>query len=188
MTHSNYLRGRCDVLFRGLKRATALAKRRTKTRSAEDGVCARLCSGDEGNAILEFALVLPPLLFVLLGIFVLGIIYNNYLILTSATGAGAQELQLLRSDTTDPCADTYTAIKQAAPTLAPGSITLSFNLNGTAESGDSCPSGAAIVNATTASGTPVTVNASYPCNFVIMGINFAPGGCTLKASTTEYLF
>jgi Flp pilus assembly protein TadG len=188
MTHSNYLRERAYAFLCGMKRPTAFLKKRTKTRSTKDGVCARLHRGEEGNAILEFALVLPPLLFVLMGIFVLGIIYNNYLMLTSATGAGAQQLQQLRGQTSDPCADTYNALVLAAPTLNSSNITLTFNFGGTTESGKTCASGAAIVNGTSASGMQVTVNSSYPCNFVIMGINFAPGGCTLKASATEYLF
>ena len=54
---------------------------------------------------------LPLLLLVFTGIFDFGIAYYNQLTLTQAVGAGAQYLQQIRTSTTDPCADTLTAIR-----------------------------------------------------------------------------
>jgi hypothetical protein len=127
-----------------------------------------------------------------MGIFVVGMIFNNYLMLTQAVGAGGQYLQLIRTDptATDPCSNTFAAITQAAPTLNSSNISLSFSLNGTPFTGNSCPNDQGYLQA----GQPVTVTATYPCNFVIMGVNFAaanitannPTGCQLQASVTEY--
>jgi Flp pilus assembly protein TadG len=155
---------------------------RVQARSIAERVRARLCSGDEGNTIVEFALVLPILLTVVTSIFVVGIIFNNYEVLTQATGTGAQYLQLIRTSTTDPCKDTYNAITAAAPSLTPGNITLSFTLNSTGVSGNTCAGDQSDL----VQGEPVKVTATYPCNFIIYGVNYAPSGCTLSASATEY--
>jgi hypothetical protein len=107
--------------------------------------------------------------------------FNNQLTLTSAVGSGAQYLQLIRTTTTDPCQDTLTAIENAAPSLTPSSITLSFSLNGTPVSGNSCAGDQSDL----AQGQPVTVTAKYPCALAIYATKFATG-CQLSASVTEY--
>jgi Flp pilus assembly protein TadG len=141
----------------------------------------RLRPAEEGGALVEMALVMPILATLVLGIFSIGVMFMNYIDLTEATGAGGQYLQLIRTSTSNPCQDTYTAITQAAPSLVPGNITLTFNLNGTSVSGDTCAGYQSDLSA----GTPVSVTATYPCNLTIYGINFAPG-CTLSATATEY--
>jgi hypothetical protein len=124
---------------------------------------------------------MPMLLMVMTAICTFAIGFNNQLTLTSAVGAGAQHLQLIRTTTFDPCADTLTAIENAAPGLAPSKIGLSFNLNGTTVSGNSCSGNQAYL----AQGQPVTVTAKYPCTLAIYGTRFA-SGCQLSASATEY--
>ncbi len=49
-----------------------------------------------GQAIVEFALVLPILMAILLGIIQFGIIFNNYITLTDATRAGARKAAVSR--------------------------------------------------------------------------------------------
>ena len=51
---------------------------------------------DDGQAIAEFALVLPILMAILLGIIQFGIIFNNYITLTDATRAGARKAAVSR--------------------------------------------------------------------------------------------
>ena len=34
-------------------------------------------------------------------------------------------------------------------------------------------------------GQPALVKTTYPCNLTVMGINYAPGGCTLSAETAQ---
>jgi Flp pilus assembly protein TadG len=138
-------------------------------------------SAEDGGAAVEMGLMFPLMATLILGIFTVGMMFNDYLNLTEAVGAGAQYLQLIRTSTTNPCADTFTAIKNAGPTLTPANITLTFTLNGTAVSGTSCSGDQSYLSA----GTPVTVKATYPCNFLVYNVNYAPS-CTLSASATEY--
>ena len=51
---------------------------------------------ERGQAIVEFALVLPILMAILLGIIQFGIIFNNYITLTDATRAGARKAAVSR--------------------------------------------------------------------------------------------
>ena len=48
-------------------------------------------TGDSGQSLVEFALVLTPLLFILLGIVQLGFIFNAYITLTNAAREAARE-------------------------------------------------------------------------------------------------
>jgi len=130
---------------------------------------------------VEFALVVPVLLLVLLGIFKCGVVYNNYIQLTNAVDVGARQFAEERGQTA-PCTDAAAAADDVAAGLATSSLTLTMSQEGAspayvypAETG-SCP--------TLAAGDYSTVSGSYPCNLSLMGINFAPG-CTLSASATE---
>jgi Flp pilus assembly protein TadG len=138
---------------------------------------------DEGAALTEIAITLPILLTVIIGLFRFGVAINNQLTLTQAVGTGAQYLQQIRTNTTDPCADTFTQIKNAAPYLNSSNISLSITMDGTTptQTGNSC-SGA---QSDLVQGEPVTVTATYPCNLTVYGINYAPS-CLLHAQVTEY--
>jgi len=81
--------------------------------------------------MVEFALVLPPLLIVLTGIFTFGIILNQYEVLTNAVSAGARAFALsaggaANSTSTaanaDPCAYAASVIQGSAPNLVASSI------------------------------------------------------------------
>jgi Flp pilus assembly protein TadG len=137
--------------------------------------------GQEGSALVEIALVMPMILGLLTAIFTFAIGFNNQLTLTSAVGSGAQYLQLIRTTTTDPCKDTLTAIENAAQTLTPTSIKLTFNFNGTTVPSNSCPTYQVYL----AQGQPVTVSATYPCVLMIYGTKFT-NTCQLSAKVTEY--
>ena len=58
---------------------------------------ARDCAG---AVLVEFALTVPMLLVVLLGVLQFGIFYHDYVALTDATAAGAREFSLGRLDVT----------------------------------------------------------------------------------------
>jgi Flp pilus assembly protein TadG len=144
--------------------------------------------GDDGQSMIEMAVVLPVLLMVVTGILTFGVAFNNYIQLTEATSVGARTLAISRSETTDPCATAATAIYAAAPSLIRGSLTFTFTLNGTAYSGTSCSSSS---NTTGAAGNLVqgsnaTVMVSYPCSLKVYGTNYAPS-CTLHTQMTEYV-
>ncbi len=172
----NDLSGQLILLARSLKRG-AIARK----------ICAaahdRRARDERGSFLVELAIAMPVLLLLFTGIFDFGIVYNNQLTLTQAVGSGAQYLQQIRTSTANPCADTLTAIENAAPTLTPASITLTLNLNGTKESGSSCPGAQEYL----AQQVPVTVTATYPCSLPLVftrGTTWA-STCTLTATVAE---
>lgn len=142
-----------------------------------------LARRQDGGALIEIALTLPIFLSVLLGIFKFGIAFSNQLTLTQAVGVGAQYLQQIRTNTSDPCADTFAKIKGAAPFLTPSKITVTVTMNGTtpSQAGNTC-SGS---QSSLVQGASVTVGATYPCDLTIYGVNFARS-CQLQAQVTEY--
>jgi Flp pilus assembly protein TadG len=145
--------------------------------------CAQLrrLLGNEGGALVEFALVLPLMMMLITGLFSFGIALTNYVELTQATGSGAQYLQTLRTSTSDPCADTLSAIMSAAPNFQSSKVTLTLTMNGTSVSGSSCSGDQSYL----VQGTSVKVNAKYPCNIFVYGMTFT-NACQLQAQVTEY--
>jgi Flp pilus assembly protein TadG len=130
-----------------------------------------------GTAAVEFALVAPMLLLLVLGMCQFGITLNQYLTLTNAVRSGARQLSMSRGDAT-PHTDTINQIYGSAPNLTQASFTISLLINGTP-----CTTDAGCVTAL-AAGLPATVTASYPCSLAFFGDNFAPI-CTLSSQTTE---
>jgi Flp pilus assembly protein TadG len=143
---------------------------------------ARALKNEDGSTLLEFAVVLPWMMVCLTGIFTFGVAIYNALVLTQATGAGAQYIQTDRG-AADPCAATIGAIEAAAPNLRPSSITLSISINGAAAvTGQSCTGQATALS--NAQGEPVTVTTKYPCSMIVYGLSL--GACQLQAQATEY--
>jgi Flp pilus assembly protein TadG len=137
---------------------------------------------DDGNALVEMALVLPVFLAFVTGIGSFAIALGNQITLIQATGSGGQYLQQLRNGTTDPCKDTITAIENAAPNLAPGSINLTLTMGGNAAvTGASCSG----KQTQLVEGETVTVATTYPCTLSVYGVKFA-NSCKLSAQVTEY--
>jgi Flp pilus assembly protein TadG len=138
----------------------------------------RLYRNERGVSALEFAIISPVLLTILLGIFQFGIAMNDYLVLTNAAGKGALTIALGRGTTT-PYTATTAAISAAAPNLTAASIATTVTINGTACSTDSACTTALVA------GVSAVVRTTYPCNLTVMGINYAPHGCTLSAQTAQ---
>ena len=132
----------------------------------------------DGVSAIEFAIISPVLLTILLGIFQFGSAMNDYLVLTNAAAKGALTMALGRG-TAAPYTTTISAINAAAPNLTPSSITTTVTVNGTACATDSACSTALVA------GVSAVVKTTYPCNLTVMGINYAPSGCTLKAQTAQ---
>ncbi|MGA2535070.1 MAG: TadE/TadG family type IV pilus assembly protein [Terracidiphilus sp.] len=163
--------------------ADSLVERPLKTRS----VRALLRSGDQGSALVEFALILPMLLLVTTGMLVFGVAMNNYLQLTNAVSIGARTLAASAQLTLDPCATASTAITNAAPGLTASRFTYSFVMNGTPYSGASCSSSSLSSGAASnlSSGTTVTVTATYPLNLSVFGQKFSASNAVLQSTSTE---
>lgn len=131
-----------------------------------------------GVTAIEFAIVAPVLLAMVFGILQFGIAMNHQMVLTNAAAKGAMTLALSRGTST-PYATTTTAITSAAPSLTAGQITITVKVNGTACATDAACSTILV------SGHPALVKATYPCDLTVMGVNYAPNGCTLSAETAQ---
>lgn len=84
-----------------------------------------------GTAAVEFALVAPALLLLVLGMCQFGITLNQYLTLTNAVRSGARQLSISRGSAT-PRTDTVNQIYNSAPNLTQASLTITTSVNGTA--------------------------------------------------------
>ena len=135
---------------------------------------------DRGVSAIEFAIVAPIMLGILMGIIQFGIAMNQYLNLTNAVAQGALTLALARG-TTNPYSATTTAIGTAAPNLVTANITITVRINGVACSTDSTCASALVA------GQPALVRATYPCNLTVMGVNYAPNGCNLSAQMAQMI-
>jgi Flp pilus assembly protein TadG len=146
----------------------------------------RLRSDEEGQSLIESALVFPVLLLIVTGVLAFGLAFNNYIALTNAVGAGARQLAISRGQTLDPCATTASAVYGAAPLLGSGNMTFTFVLNGSNYSGATCNSSSTTTGAAgnMVQGKTAQVSVTYPCSLVVYKINIVPG-CTLKAQVAE---
>jgi Flp pilus assembly protein TadG len=154
--------------------------------------------GERGSVAIEFAVLLPVLLLVLLGAIQFGLLLRNYVMLTNAVNVGAMQFAISRSSTT-PASSTWTAITNAAPSLTASSlqVTLSVGSNSacvsnasslsTAQGADSTCQSELSAAAPSASGTlqPATVTATYPCGTQLTWYTFWANGCVLSSTTTE---
>jgi Flp pilus assembly protein TadG len=139
-----------------------------------------LVKNGEGVSAIEFAIISPVLLTIVLGVFQFGIAMNQYLNLTNAAAQGALTLALSRGTTT-PYTSTTAAITAAAPNLAAAQTTITVRINGVACTNDATCSAALLA------GQAALVRATYPCNLVVMGVNYAPNGCTLSAQSAQMI-
>lgn len=73
---------------------------------------------EKGQAVVEFALVLPVLLLLLLGILQFGLVFKDYVALTDAVRAGARTGAVSRQ-AADPKATTEAAVVAAGGDLGP---------------------------------------------------------------------
>lgn len=154
------------------------------------GAILRRIRREDGNALVEFAIVLPMMMVVITGLFSFGITINNRLELTQAVGSGAQYLQLIRSSTSDPCKDVASAVRGNAINLHPGNLNLSVTLtdnngNTTTQSGAAASFSCAGTQSSLVTGGTATVSATYPCTLLVYGLNFG-NSCQLSAQVTEY--
>ncbi len=132
-----------------------------------------------GTSAVEFALIAPLLLLLAVGTVQFGLTLNNYIMLTEAVRTGSRQFAVSRGGAA-PYTASLNSIYRSAPNLVRADLTIAITVNGASCSGDT-----ACTNALAAAqGQPASVAASYPCQLVVMGYDFAPG-CTLASSTTE---
>jgi Flp pilus assembly protein TadG len=151
-----------------------------RSRSIRTRIQQLLHSGDRGSAIVEMALAMPIMMFILTGVFTFSNALYEQLSLAEGISVGGRTLAVDRGDT-DPCKTATAAIKAAAPSLNNSNLTLTYTLNGVLQGvgTTSCTGGA--VNLV-ASGS-ATIRATYSCNLGLFGHAF--GTCTIKNQVTE---
>jgi Flp pilus assembly protein TadG len=178
----------CSICESGIKLTAASPGVRVGIRSLGKRVRARSRTSNEGGqALLEFALVLPILLLLVTGMITFGIAFHDYLELTDAVNVGSRLLAISRGQTTDPCATTATAVENAAPLLTASKITFTFVLNGTTYSGASCSCSTTTTGpcANLVQGATAQVTATYPYTLSFFGTGASSG--TMTAQTTELM-
>jgi Flp pilus assembly protein TadG len=114
--------------------------------------------GERGQALVEFALVLPILATLILGIVQFGIVFHDYLALADAVRTGARQASV----THDAGAAT-TAVVNSASELNPSDLSVD-------------------VQSSWQTGQDVTVTATYPYDISLLGVVVKSG--RLNAKTT----
>jgi Flp pilus assembly protein TadG len=122
----------------------------------------RFTTRESGQGLVEFALVLPLLAIMILAIVQLGVLYNNYETLTDATRAGARVAAVTAVSTCKATAEQ--AVRDSAYNLNQSQLT---------------PNATCAV----ASGSQLTVTATYPYSINLLGFVVKSG--TLTSTTKE---
>lgn len=125
--------------------------------------------GEGGQALVEFALVLPLLLALVIGVFEFGRAWNAYQVLTDAAREGARNAVLAdpRVDSTYVVNTIKAALARAA--LDPAKADIAF------------PNTFSVLT-----GEPLAVSIEYPYEFVFLGplLNWATNRSSITLSTT----
>jgi Flp pilus assembly protein TadG len=114
---------------------------------------------EEGQTAVEFALIAPLLIVLLLGILQTGITFNHYLPVTDAARAGARRAIVARVAGLTP-ADVEASVRAAAPDL------------------DQLKLKVKVDDPTWKAGSDVTVKVTYPYSIDILGVVVASGDLT----------
>jgi Flp pilus assembly protein TadG len=130
----------------------------------------RTLRNQRGQAVTEFAVILPVLLLVLLAIYQFGVVFNNYIQVTAAAREGARKAAVSR--TSGSCSSVQALAVSAAKAAAPGLNQSNINVTVSA----TC------TNNAYAPGTDTKVTVTYPYAISILGKVVASGN--LSSSTT----
>ena len=118
---------------------------------------------ERGQTMVEFAIVLPVLMLIVLSIIQFGILYNNFVALTDAVRAGARTAAVSRT-AADPVGATVARVKSATADLNQSKLAIT-------------------VTSGWQHGDDVTVTATYPYTIDLLGLIVKSG--SLKSTTTE---
>jgi Flp pilus assembly protein TadG len=128
---------------------------------------------EDGQALTEFALVLPVMLLILFGIIQFGIIFNNYINVTAASRQGARTGAVSVSSG---CSGEPSVITSAAQSAATGLNT--SNMTVTSNISTLCAGN----NGSVPQGGQLTVTVTYPYSVSLLGLVVSSGN--LSSSTT----
>lgn len=118
---------------------------------------------ENGQAIVEFAIIVPLVALLLFAILQFGIVFNNYLTLTDAVRAGARKATVSRHATSR-----HQIVEDAVKKAADGLDTDELDIS---------------LLTTWEPGTDVKVSASYPYSIDVLGVVVSSGEIT--STTTE---
>jgi Flp pilus assembly protein TadG len=139
---------------------------------------------EDGQSMVEFALVAPLLLLILTAILQFGSMYFKEITLTDAVRTGARTLALGRG-LSDPCdpAVTQTVNSATGTPLTSSEVTTSFS--GTNSGTDTCGTGSypSRTSGNESQGDTATVSASFPYTFTVAGMPLF--SVTLSASAAD---
>ena len=130
-----------------------------------------LIRNQKGQALVEFAIVLPILLLLVFGIIQFGILFNNYLTLTDAVRAGARQAAVSRT-LSDQVGPAKNRVIQAAANLRLSDLDVTVT-----------PHDPATGTQTFVQGGDVTVTGTYPYSINLLGLVVMSGRMT--SQTTE---
>lgn len=133
----------------------------------------RLRKRQDGQALVEFAIVTPLLLMLVLGIIQFGIVFHDWITLTDATRAGARQAAVSRT-LIDPVGITETRVRKSAAGLDSSKLAVTvvpYDPLGPPN------------NTNWVQGGEVTVTATYPYSVNLLGIVVKGGN--LKSQTIE---
>lgn len=130
---------------------------------------------EEGSAIFEFAMALPMLAALLVGIIEGGTLFYDYVTLADAVAVGARTLATSRG-VSAACTNAENALTNAATNLVTSNIAITISFPNTNTYSDSCPG-------TLYSGDQADVQATYPCNLNIPFVGNLWPSCTLTSET-----
>ena len=148
---------------------------------------------EDGSSLFEFAMVLPVLSMLLIGIIFGGITFYDYTILANAVADGAAALAQARASqaSSAPCTAAIQMVKTSTYTLNQSLVnvatpTFTAGQNATVASGCTLTSGTNPLNGNACTvaapcqalvqGNMGTISATYPCNLTIpfSGLNLCP--------------
>ncbi|MGH9561265.1 MAG: TadE/TadG family type IV pilus assembly protein [Terracidiphilus sp.] len=156
-----------------------------------------ICRHREGNALVEFAVVAPLLICLLMGLVTIGILVNNYITLTDAVAMGARAFAEATGVSAspvngDPCAYAVSVMNSDAKSLSTSNITYTITYTpastGTAATlSNTCKSTFSGMT----EGDTVSITATYPALMLTTvkkgGVLILPqfSSWTLSAQTTQ---
>ena len=140
---------------------------------------------EDGQALVEFAIVVPLLLMLVTGIIQFGLVFNKYITLTDAARNGAQTLAIGRG-LSNPCDP---AVLQTINSGSATQVTSSNVVPSFSSSNDFCGSGSysyassGNTNGTEIAGDQATVTVTQTFNLGVFGVPFIP--ITLSAAASD---
>jgi Flp pilus assembly protein TadG len=157
---------------------------------------AYLRSGGEGQALVEFSLVLPMLLMILTFMFSIGMAMVSYDQLAGATSSAALgQLAPARNVTADPCNAIEVSVSTALPSWAASKFTYTLTVQNSAGTnvtygpttgtGFSCTAAFTVLQADNPN-TPGSLTVSYPYTWIPVFMQKMTGNLSSTQAVTVY--